>query len=192
MAGLYQASAISVSIPSSLNGNYAYYTSGVGINLSADQQFSSMTISFNNIQLRSAPQGYLYVDLLDHNAPGLSPWGGAKWDGDQPGDYFSSYLKNGQGISLAVEQYYYWFQSKDFSITLNSDQLAALNAYGQNGIFDIGLDPDCFFNNYGSCTITYQCQPKPHCSVPDNGWTVALLGVPFLGLMLMRRRLAWK
>lgn len=185
VACLAEATTINVSTPRSLDGYYAY-TMGVQMNVPSGQQLNSMTISFDNVQLTSAPQGYLYVDLLNLNSPGLN----SIVDRDQPGDAFASLVNGGQGVSLAVKQFNYWYQTMSFSISLNADQLAALSSYAQDGIFDISLDPDCWYRFSGSCQITYNCNPlPPQQSVPDNGWTVAMLGLPLIGFALLRRKL---
>jgi VPDSG-CTERM motif len=187
IASLACANTITVSTPGQLNGDYAY-SLGVNANLPAGQEFSSMTISFDNIRLTSAPKGYLYVDLLNFNTPGLQ----AIWDGDRSGDAFADDIQNGQGISLGVKEFSRWNQTMSFSITLDSTELLALNTYAQDGIFDIGLDPDCFFwLPQSCCKVTYNCcpQPPPH-NVPDGGSTALLLGATLSVLGWVRRKLS--
>lgn len=183
VACLAEATTINVNAPSTLNGMDAY-TMGVQMNVPTGQQLSSMTISFDNVQLTSAPKGYLYVDLLNLNSAGLTTYR----DRDQPGDAFASLVNNGQGLSLAVKEFNYWYQTSSFSISLTADQLAALSSYAQDGIFDISLDPDCWYRFSGSCNVTYDCQRIPQ-SVPDNGLTAAMLGLPLIGFTFLRRKL---
>lgn len=188
-ASLVQASSINISIPQSLNGYYAY-SLGVQTGIPDDQQVTSMTISFDNVHLTSAPTGYLYVDLLDSSASGINTY----FDNDAPGDYFASTLAAGEGTALGTQQFRYSNETLSWSYTLNSDQLAALNAYLSNGEFDIGLDPDCWFNwgyGGGSCKVIWNSCTKPHNqNVPDTAVTAGLLGMSFLGLLAFRRRLA--
>jgi hypothetical protein len=54
---------------------------------------------------------------------------------------------------------------------------------------------NCNFNmyctgdwNFGNCQINYDCGHCPN-SVPDNAWTVALLGAALLTLEFARRKL---
>ena len=183
ITSLASAISINVSTPGTLSGYYAY-SLGVQLDVPENQHLDSLTISFNRVQLTSAPKGYLYVDLLDSNRSGTS----AYWDGDRSGDYFASTLSAGKGIALGVQQFPNWYQTLSWSYELSADQLAALNTYAADGIFNIGLDPDCYFKTFnGSCTITYTCTDNGK-RVPDGGLTAVLLGMSLLGLLAIRRR----
>ncbi|HZT21288.1 MAG TPA: VPDSG-CTERM sorting domain-containing protein [Verrucomicrobiae bacterium] len=177
MANWAMANSISVSLPSSLDGNYAY-AFGVRLNVPSGEKITGMTISFDNVQLTSAPKGYLYVDLLNSgfNLSGTKTYK----DYDKPGDYFA-----GKGIALGTEVFNYWFQTLSFSFTLTASQLAVLNGYVNDGIFGIGLDPDCGFKTKGKCWITCNYGPV---SAPDSGTTAILLGAALCGVVVLRRK----
>ncbi|HTX21640.1 MAG TPA: VPDSG-CTERM sorting domain-containing protein [Candidatus Aquilonibacter sp.] len=186
IASLAQATSITVSTPTTLSGNDAY-TVGIDLSVPANQQINSLTISFDDIQLTSVPKGYLYIDLLNLNIPGIQ----AVSDGDKSGDYFLSYLNSGQGVALGTEVFNSKNETLSFSITFNADELAALNLYAADGIFDLGIDPDCSFKLPKSCcSISYTTCPKTPPHVPDTASTAGLLGVGFIGLLLFRRKLA--
>ena len=71
-----------------------------------------------------------------------------------------------------------------YTYTFTAAQLAALNAYFQNGNnVAFGFDPDCHFWNNG---ITFRFTTTP-ASVPEPT-TLALLGTGIAGLYLKRRR----
>lgn len=189
LAGAVQVSpAITVNAPSALvgsqvlNGIYAYEW-GIPISLQSGQQITSATVTYNNVTLNianSSGTGYLYTDILNLNNTGVT----TVTDNDQAGDYFASHLSSGNFRSLGTK----FFPSvgttfSSITYSLSSSQLTSLNSWVSDGIFDIGIDPDCHFSVGGlsfSYTLTPTSQNPP--GVPDAGNTVALLALGLAGL----------
>ena len=188
-----------------MNGNNAYEW-GISIPLSAGQTIYSATLSFNGIVLTSTGTGgnNIKASLLNLNNTGTITW----TDNDASSDYFnttkfkgaSGDYKNAYGqkptsgyyTSLGTSQAFGLNKSPaDWSVTFNTAQLAILNSDVLDGIFDIGIDPDCHFN-VGSIKFTYTTISTPHPpSVPDTAASAGLLGMSFLGLLVFRRKLAF-
>lgn len=187
--------ALMVSAPDSLvgnqglNGNCAYQW-GIGINLDPGQQITSATITFNNVALTggsSSRGGYLYTDILNLNNSGVTTVA----SGTKIGDNFISQVSSGQLCSsdlrsLGAKYFSSVGNPMSWSYTLTSAQLAKLNSYLVDGIFDIGLDTDGNFS-VGSITFSYtitggQDRQGP-AIVPDGGNTLVLIALGLLGLM---------
>lgn len=197
IASLAQATTVStttytVNAPSTivgtgaLNGANAYEWGISGISLAANQTISGATLQFTGLQLQISGNGNnVWASLLNLNNTGLTTIS----DGDAVGDYFNG------GISSSL------YKSLGSSITFNSNlttpaqtwtidfanitgALSVLNTDAADGIFDIGIDPDCHFTDTG-ITFTYTVSTT---SVPDTATTMLLLGTSMLGLEIFRRK----
>ena len=204
----YTAEPKSLEGTGALVGTYAYEW-GISITpLSAGQKITSATLSFNGVVLTATGNGNdIYASLLNLSDSGVTRY----TDNDAPGDFFNSSTFTGQSSSSSYYQthshhslpsgYYTSLgHSQTFSLnaspanwidtlsgTVTSGELGALNADALDGIFDIGIDPDCHYN-IKSITFTYTISTPV--SVPDTATTASLLGMSFLGLMVFRRKLA--
>jgi hypothetical protein len=178
-----------------LNGTYAYEW---GNSLGSGVQLASAEIDITGTLVHSGlanGTGYLYVDLLNSSLTGVH----RATDNDVLGDYWatqnqfkganSGNLKSlGSLFFSAAGATVTW--SFIMNGTSNAAALAALNSYltANNGVFDIGLDPDCIFTISKLC-FTYTTVTN-HTSVPDTATTVLLLGTSLAGLELLRRKFA--
>ena len=179
----------------SLNGQDAYEWGISGINLAAGEQISSASVTFTSVTLNvanSSGTGYLYTDLLNLNNTGVKTFS----DNDASGDYFKS---SASGIAaskvtslLTTANKTYELFSKvgktlTWTLTFSAADLVALNAADADGIFDIGIDPDCHFS-VNNLTFTYQTT-QTHVQVPDVTATALLLVLSFGSLLIAGRKL---
>ncbi|MDR3458996.1 MAG: hypothetical protein P4N60_16235 [Verrucomicrobiae bacterium] len=184
------ASATTVNVPSGLTGTGALagenaYAWGIPISLSPGQSISTASLTFTDIKLTAANQsgkGILYSDLLNSSLTGVHTY----TDNDAPGDYFTGHYSGGNIVSLGSQIFASVGTTLSWTVTFNSTQLAALNAFLVNGIFDIGFDPDCHYN-VGCIAFNYTTTPV---STPDTATTIYLLGLALLALEVSRRKLA--
>jgi hypothetical protein len=192
ISGLAQATTINA--PSSLvganvmDGNNAY-SWGISIAVPTGQTVSSAEIDFSSVTLTASgnPQGtgVLYTDLLNSKATGVT----TATDGDAPGDYWATKYSGANISSLKTENFAYVGNTLTWSDVLTTSELASLNSYltANNGVFDIGLDPDCHFS-VGGLSFTYTLTPtQPH-TVPDVATTAFLLVIGLAGLEVFRRQ----
>lgn len=197
ISGLAQAitpptTSITANAPSGLVGTGSLlgedaYSWGIQTSLQSGQTILSATLNLNNIVLvgaNSSGTGFLWLDLLK-NTSSLAAANAYTHpsDGDASGDYWETSAVGATYTSLGHEYFPSVGSSINTSITLNSTELAALNTYitEANGLFDIGLDPDCHYN-VGGISFTYTTS-----SVPDVT-TTALLLVMGLGAVEIFRR----
>jgi len=196
VCGLANATTIdapsSIVSPNTLSGNNAYEW---GINLGSGVQVATAEVYINatlNHSGNSAGTGKLWVDLLNSSNTGIH----SPSDSDKTGDYWttlSAYRGANSGNLKSLGSLYFAAvnvtKTLDFvmSATQNSSALADLNAYltANNGVFDIGFDPDCTFT-LNAMSFKYTTAPKV--TVPDTATTVLLLGAGLLGLEVLRRK----
>lgn len=187
-----------ISVPSSINGPNAYIVQ-TAMTLDTSVLYTGAVIKFTGVTLtQTGPPNTLFYDLLNGNYS-------AKTIGNtgESSDYFRTKSPYDKDMDiLGSEQfsaptpikkkgkiigYNYdtetW--STDLSGTALTDLLTDVNDYG---FFDLGLDPNCTYT-FGSVSIDFTTQSIPPPSVPDQGATVAFLGVAFLGLLAFRRKL---
>jgi hypothetical protein len=182
------ANAITVSAPSSLTGVNALsgesaYSWGIPISLAPGQSISAASLVFNNVTLtaaNSSGHGILYSDLLKSTLTGVHTY----TDNDASGDYFTGAYAAANIASLGSEYFAHVGTTLSWTVTFSSTQLAALNQFLVNGIFDLGFDPDCHYT-VGSICLNYTTTPV---STPDTATTVYLLGLGLLTLEVARRK----
>ena len=185
--GFASATTINSSIQGTgaLDGNSAY-SWGIPVSLAAGQTITSASLTFTDIKLtaaNSSGKGILYSDLIKSTTTGTHTY----TDNDVAGDYFVSHVASANLVSLGSQIFGSVGTMLSWTVTFNSTQLAALNAFAVGGIFDIGFDPDCHYN-VGCISFTYgTTSNKP---APDAATTVYALGLVLLGLEAARRKLA--
>jgi hypothetical protein len=182
------ANATQINAPSSLvganvlDGNNAYEW---GINLGSGAQVATAQIDFTGITLNvsgnSQGTGILYYDLLKSSHTGVA----TATDGDAPGDYWATVFSGANITSLGSQFFTKVGTTLTWSVILNA---SILNSYltANNGVFNIGIDPDCHFT-VGGLDFQYTTTTK-HNSTPDVAMTAFLLGASLLGLEVFRRK----
>ena len=133
-----------------------YVTWGIGWRTPADERVTSATLFIDNINDWQVENGdILYIHLLDNPQLGARRWS----DNEGGGDAFA-----GQGILLTT----YTDDDgapnppEDFTYNFTSGQLSTLTGYAGNGVFGLGLDPDCHYYNDGvTLTVTTAAVPEP-------------------------------
>lgn len=165
--------------------HYYAYTWGINNPVPAGQTIVGASISISNIRNWRNESNALFIHLLDSASTGVTQI----WDSGGSStisDYFS-----GQGILLTtfVDS---TFVNQQFTYNFTNSQLATLIAYISNGSnVAFGFDPDChYFNDGVTFTITTTTTPPGASGVPDSGSTLILLGLGFLGLAGLKRRMA--
>jgi len=193
------AQATTINAPSgmigtgALVGTYAYLWS-VPLNqdvTSASITFSGITetLSGNGNDISVDVGSFIGMAVGQSSAPTSGNYS-TIYDGDALGDAFkanttgstpsATYLGTEKFPSLNVSQS--WIFSID---------AATLNNYINAGNWGFEIDPDCHFNVTG-ITFTYTTATVTNkTSVPDNSTTAALLGLAFLGMMAVRRKLCF-
>lgn len=182
------ANANTVPAPGALTGVNALsgesaYSWGIPITLGAGQSISAASLVFNNVTLtaaNSSGHGILYSDLLKSSLTGVHTY----TDNDAPGDYFAGVYSSANIVSLGSQYFAKVGTTLSWTVTFNSVQLAALNQFLVNGIFDLGFDPDCHYTVDSIC-FNYTTTPV---STPDTATTVYLLGLGLLSLEVVRRK----
>jgi hypothetical protein len=122
--------------------HYYAYEWGIDLGFStADTPIVEAYIEVENIQNWWIEDlDVLYVDLLDGSTVGLTPYR----DNQATGDFFE-----GQGLNIVQ-----WTDTSDRVpsdevFALDAEALATLNAFGQDGLISLGIDPDCHYWNDG-------------------------------------------
>jgi hypothetical protein len=188
--------ATTISAPSGLlgsnilNGNNAYEW-GIALPLASGQQVNAFSVTYTGVTLtasgNSAGTGTLYTDLLNLNNTGVT----TLTDNDAAGDYFTGTGANTANLaaakvsSLNTKSFASVGTTLTWTITFTAAELAALNTDDADGIFDIGIDPDCHYTVSG-LSYTYTTV-KTSVPVPDNAATAMLLGLSLCGLLIIRR-----
>jgi hypothetical protein len=199
---LMQADTITLdSNDNNFSGDNAYQYL-LNISIPAGEEFTSASLNFANVTLTVNDAKNTVNASLINGDHASHVYG----DNDQSGNYFSQKY-GAQAVSLGEEDFnsptyvkgyytgsgrkrvyhpgYYIYDTESWSDIFTPNELADLDA--DNGVFDIGIDPDCRYT-VGSITFTYTLGPTPHVSVPDSAMTGGLLALSFSGLLLLRRK----
>ena len=149
-----------------------YYTWGMDLDAVVSDpgqvQINGAQLKFDDLKDWTWETNRLYVHLLDTAPLGVTEL----TDNQGGGDNFA-----GEGTRLVT---YYNLPpiAFDYTYTFSASEVAALNNYLHNdGVFGIGIDPDCHFSNHGvSLKLCYGAIPEPGCLVLMlAGGTLALL-----------------
>jgi len=187
------ARAIDITLVSggSISGANAYE---YRINLTPGTQIATASLTFNTITLTSGGTDISY-DLINRSDATQ-----AIYDGDVSGDYFQSHSPYSSstvalGVRTFISPHYAWvgghytlvYDTESWTYTFSAIALANLQADALNGLFDIGIDPDCIYN-VGSIVFSYTTSSVTHNTVPEVPATAGLLGISVMGLFAARRR----
>lgn len=168
-----------------LDHNYGYIW-GINGGTLDGQVIESATLVIENIRdWQVTPDDNLYIRLVDNAAEGVT----SEYDGDVPGDMF-----DGQGVALTTFSDLGPYNNDDLNAevstdlvyTFTGDQLATLSSYVADGNFGLTFDPDCHYYNKGF-TLTLETRDSRTPPVPEPT-TLGLVGLGFLGLALIRKR----
>jgi hypothetical protein len=169
-----------------LDGNNAY-SWGISIAVPTGQTITGAEIDFTSVTLTAANSsgvGYLYTDLLNSQATGVT----TASDGDAAGDYWATKYSGANITGFGSKYFASVGTTLTWSYVLNASQLAALNAYLAAGTFNIGFDPDCKYS-VGGLSFTYTTGSTPH-TTPDVATTAWLMIIGLAGLEVFRRQFA--
>lgn len=172
-----------------LSGTYAYLWS-VPV---TDQNVNSASITFTSVKETAGGNGNsITVDFGSFVGIGTVPTSGnyiKKTDNDAAGDAFQANINSGKAVRLGTELFPSLNVSHTWTYVFSAAQLLSLNTYIAAGNWGFEIDPDCTFT-VGNIQFNYTTQSiTNHISVPDYATTFGLLGVSFLGLIVIRRKL---
>jgi len=151
------------------------YTWGINWN-SLSYPITSAYLTFTNIQNWANyedPTDILYMSLLDDAPVGVTSF----YDGNSIGDYFSD--KGGILIDT-------WTDLDDNTTSDNlifnfsAARIADLNNLASDGLFGLGIDPDCHYWNDGVQLTINADIPEPT--------TILLFGLGTIGMALYRKK----
>lgn len=159
--------------------HHTTYEWGLQLNLEEGEVVTGASLFFDNIANWQVEPNDLFLNLLNGSPAGVT---NASDNELQKTNYFTTDWV-GEGIEL--NQYTNLPTTpQDLTYNFDTPELSTLYAYLlDDGIFGIGLDPDCHFWNDGiSLTINTETNPVP---IPGAVW---LLGSGLTGLVGLRRR----
>lgn len=156
-----------------------YYSWGIKYNIPKGQQIVDAVLEFKNLNNWAKEDNILYVDLLDNPKSGTKSY----VDSQKKGDAWEG---KGLRIGTYTDKDYKKPETVTFSLK-SCGLLDELNTYAKDGLFGIGLDPDCHYNNCGvKLTITTSSRAP---ETPEPSSLIAgLMGLGSFGLLKFRKR----
>ena len=172
------AQAITLTSNSILTGGNAYEYL---VSLTAGQNITSATLTFNNVKLTATGWNTFSYDIINRQDASAA----ISADADGQGDYFTSHSPYSTTAYQLGSKTFVLNEVWNFTYTFTGAALTKLNTYAADGYLDFGFDPDCTYT-VGSIAFNYQSTPT---SAPDAVTTFGLLGMNLLGLFAIRRKL---
>jgi len=169
-------------------------------------QISSVTLTYYGFQFTSAGPnlhggGQLWSELLGYQdtlAHSAGSGTGVTYssDNDNISDAFGPNSTTGSHKQLLINKdvFSHTFTTpttlvENLGNIAGAIALLTADILSASSFIDIGIDPDCAFKDSKIC-LTINTTNKP-VHVPDTTATAGLLGVSFLGLLVLRRKLAF-
>ncbi|MEI6192974.1 MAG: VPDSG-CTERM sorting domain-containing protein [Verrucomicrobiota bacterium] len=176
-----QATSITLTSGSTLHGANAYEYL---VSLTAGQNITAATLTFNNVKLTASGWNTFSYDLINRQDATTA----ISADADTQGDYFTSHSPySSTAVQLGTKTFRLG-ETWNSTYTFSGATLSTLNTYAADGFFNFGFDPDCTYS-VGSIVFNYTAQTVTnHTSVPDSATTVMLLGASLVSLVALRRK----
>ena len=159
-----------------------YYSWGIQWTVPPSEIIIEASLFFDNINdWTNEANDHLYIHLLDDPAVGIRQW----YDGQRGGDNWRQ-----RPLIADWTDGNTWTEDLTFDLSTMPGMIDTLASYaGNNGVFGIGLDPDCHYYNCGvKLTITtrsfQQVVPEP------SSLSALALGMLSFGGLVRRRRSA--
>lgn len=168
-----------------------YYSWGLNITVPADEDITSATITFEGLRNWDNLRNHLYVHILGDALLGF------RKAGDDSGtnfvDSLNSWNLNGEGNTFVYDFGLPYGNGNNATVARNvsftiSDLsvITFLNTATSDGLFGLGLDPDCHFWAT-KLKLTLISEGGGSQEVPEPG-TILLVGVGLLGLGFLRKK----
>jgi len=169
-AGVYNYYPIPADI-GDLNHDYAFNW-GIGWTHTSEE-ITGARLTFKSIFDYMAEDDILWINLLNNANPGVVT---SYLDYQNPSNYFASW--DGVLVGTWTDPIGGPSGASDLTINFDAAAIAAMNIYAADGVFGIGLDPDCHYYNTG-VTLTVTTIPEPT--------TMVLFGLGMVGFGAYRR-----
>jgi hypothetical protein len=168
-----------------------YYSWGLNITVPANEDISSATITFEGLRNWDNLKNKLFVHIL-----GDAPLGFLKAGDDSGTNFVDSLTTWNNGLEGNIFVYDFGLPygsgnnamvARDVSFTISDlSVLSFLNTATSDGLFGLGVDPDCHFWAT-KLKLTLISEGGGSQEVPEPG-TILLVGVGLLGLGFLRKK----